>query len=98
MFISNEDINDIIKIIKSLEDSNVLIDSITETVKDEIKQQAGGFLPALLPPVVASLVQPVISSVVKGISGRGVTRAELPIISITNLGLMTFFQEIIYLE
>ena len=98
LFISNEDMNDIIKIIMSLEDSNILIDGITETVKHEIKQHRGGFLPALLLPVAASLVQPVISSVVKGISGRGVTRAELPIISITNLGLMTFFQEIIYLE
>ena len=37
LFISNEDINDIIKIIKSLEDSNVLFDGITETVKHEIK-------------------------------------------------------------
>ena len=34
LFILNEDINDIIKIIKSLEDSGVLIDGITETVKD----------------------------------------------------------------
>ena len=32
-FISNEDMNDIIKIKNSLEDSNVLIDGITETVK-----------------------------------------------------------------
>ena len=36
LFILNEDINDIIKIIKPLEDSNVLIDCITETVKYEI--------------------------------------------------------------
>ena len=34
LFILNEDINDIIKIIKSLEDSGMLIDGITETVKD----------------------------------------------------------------
>ena len=34
-FISNEDMNDIIKIIKSLEDLGVLIE-VTETVKDEI--------------------------------------------------------------
>ena len=67
--------NDVIKIIKSLEDSGVLIDGVTETVKDEIKKQEGGFLGALLRPLAASLVQPVISSVVKGISGRGVTRA-----------------------
>ena len=33
LFILNEDMNDIIKIIKSLEDSNVFIDGITETIK-----------------------------------------------------------------
>ena len=36
LFISNEDINDIIKIIKSLEDLGVLIDGVTETVIHEI--------------------------------------------------------------
>ena len=44
----NEELNDI-KTIKS-EDSNVLIYGITGTVKDEIKQQEGRFLPALLVP------------------------------------------------
>ena len=38
LFISNEDMNDIINIIKSLEDSVVLIDGVTETIKDEIKK------------------------------------------------------------
>ena len=57
--------NDIIKIIKSLEVSNVLIDDITETVKHEIKNQEGRFLPALLAQLAASLVQLVISSAVK---------------------------------
>ena len=67
--------NDIIKIIKSLEDPSVLIHRVTETVKDEIKKQEGVFLRALLAPLAASVVQPVISSVVKGISGRGLRRA-----------------------
>ena len=66
--------NDTIKTIKQLEDSNVLIESITETVKHEIKKQEHRFLPALLAPLAALLVQPVISSVVKCISGRGVRR------------------------
>ena len=57
--------NDIIEIIKLLEDSNVLIDSITETIKHQTKKQEGRFIPALLAPLVASLVQPVISSVIK---------------------------------
>ena len=36
--------NDIIKIIKSLEDSGVIIDEVTETVKDEIKNKKVDFL------------------------------------------------------
>ena len=75
LFISNEDMNDTIKIIKSLEGSGVLIDRVTETVKDEIKKQEGGFLGALLAPLTTSLAQPVISSVGKGISGKGVRKA-----------------------
>ena len=67
--------NDIIKIIKSLKDSGVLIDGVTEIVKHEIKKQEIGFIGALLPPLAASMVQPVIFSVVKDINGRGVRRA-----------------------
>ena len=55
--------------------TNITISVATETVKHEIKKQEGGFLGALLAPLAASLVQPVVSSVVKGISGRGVRRA-----------------------
>ena len=47
LLISNEDMN-IIKIIKSLEDSVVLIDGDTETVEHKIKKQEGRFLGALL--------------------------------------------------
>ena len=67
--------NDIIKIIKSLEDSGVLIDEVTETVKDKIKKQEGSFLGALLATLAVSVVQAVISLLVKSISGRGVRRA-----------------------
>ena len=48
LFIPNEDRDDFIKIIKSSEDSGVLIDGVTQIVKDETKQkQEGGFLGAL---------------------------------------------------
>ena len=71
--------NDIIKIIKSLEDSRVLIDEVTDAVKHEVIKQEGWFLRALLATLAAFIVQPIvqplISSVVKGISGRGVRRA-----------------------
>ena len=75
LFILNEDMSDIIKIIKSLEGSGVLVDGVTETVKHEIKKQEGEFLGALLASLASQLVQPVISSVGKGITGRGVSRA-----------------------
>ena len=39
LFISNEDMNDIIKIIKSSQDSGVLIAGVTETVKHETKNK-----------------------------------------------------------
>ena len=67
--------NDIIKIIQSLEDSVVLIDGITETIKDEIKKQEDGFVGTLLTPLVTLLMQQEVSSVVKVINGRGVRRA-----------------------
>ena len=67
--------NDIITIIKSLKDSNVLIDGIAETVKHEIKEKEYGFFPALLAPLATWLVRLVISSVVEGISGRVFRRA-----------------------
>ena len=45
--------NYIIKNVKSLEDPDILIDGITETVKKEIKKQEGGFVGALLAPLAA---------------------------------------------
>ena len=57
LFISNKDMNDSIKITKSLEDSGVPIDGVTETVKHEIKKQEGRFLRAFLAPLITLLVQ-----------------------------------------
>ena len=67
--------NDIIEIIKSLKDSSVLVDGVTETLKHEIKKEEDGFLRAFLALIATSLVQPVISLEVKVISERGVIRA-----------------------
>ena len=54
LFVSNEDMNDIIKIIKPLEDSSVSIDGVTETVNHKINIKKGPFLRALLAPSAAS--------------------------------------------
>ena len=42
--ISNEEMNNIRKIVKSLEESALLIKRVSETIKDESKEQKGGFL------------------------------------------------------
>ena len=44
LIISNEEMNDIMKIIQALENSNILIKGVTKTIKNETKEQKGGFL------------------------------------------------------
>ena len=48
---------DIIKILKSLEDSGLLLKGVTETIQDEVKEQKGGFLSMLLCILGASLLR-----------------------------------------
>ena len=61
----------IIKIVKSLEDSGLLLKVVTETVQIEAKQQKGGFLIMLLGTLGASLLGNILAG--KGInkSGKG---------------------------
>ena len=56
LIISNEEMNDIIKIVKSLEESGLLIKDISEIFKNEAKKQKGGFLGILLDTLGASLL------------------------------------------
>ena len=52
---SNDEMNDIIKIVKSLEDSGVILKGVSETIQHEAKEQRGGFLSMLLGTLGASL-------------------------------------------
>ena len=54
--ISNEEMNDIMKIIQALENSNILLKGVTKTIKNETKEQKGGFLSMLLGTLGASLL------------------------------------------
>ena len=47
LIISNDEIEDISKIVKSLKDSGLLLEGVTETVQNEVKKQKGGFLSML---------------------------------------------------
>ena len=55
LIISNEEINAIMKIVKSLEESGLLIKGVSETIKNKAKEQKGGFLGTLLGTLGASL-------------------------------------------
>ena len=56
LIISNKDMDDLIKIVKSLEDSGLLLKGVTESVQNEVKEQKGGFLSMLLGTLGASLL------------------------------------------
>ena len=55
---SNKEMNDIMKIVQPLEDSNIfLLKGVTKTIINETKEQRGGFLSMLLGTLGASLLQ-----------------------------------------
>ena len=68
LIISSEEMNDIIKIIQALENSNIIIKGITKTIKNETKEQKGGFLIMLLGTLGASLLGNLLT-------GKGILRA-----------------------
>ena len=76
LIVSNDEIEDIIKIVKSLEDSGLLLEGVTETVQNEVKEQKGRFLSMLLGIFGASLLGNLLTG--KGIyragQGKGINR------------------------
>ena len=48
LIISNKEMNDIMKIVQALEDSNILLKEVTKTIKNETREQRGGFLGTLV--------------------------------------------------
>ena len=73
--------NDIVKIVQALEDSNILLKRVTETIKNETKEQKGGFLSTLLGTLGASLLGNLLAGkrIVKAgcgnKKGKGIVRA-----------------------
>ena len=68
---------DIIKIVKSLEYSGFFLKGITETVQNEVKEQKGGSLSMLLGTLGASLLGNIFSDqeINTAGKGRGINRA-----------------------
>ena len=69
LIISNEEMEDIIKKVKSLEEPGLLIKGISEKIKNEAKEQKCGFLAMILGTLAASLLG-------SALIGRGVIRAD----------------------
>ena len=60
--------NDIMKIVQALEDSNILIKGVTKTIKNETKEQKGGILSMLFGTLGASVLGNLLA-------GKGIVRA-----------------------
>ena len=77
LVISNYEMEDIIKIVKSLEDPGLLLQEVSETTQNKAKKQKGGFLSMLLGTLGASLLGNLLTG--KGIyragKGKGIVRA-----------------------
>ena len=56
LIIEQEDMKDIMKIIKAIENSGILLKGVSKTIKNESKEQRGGFLSMLLGTLGASLL------------------------------------------
>ena len=74
---SNDEMNDIIKIVKYLKDSGLLLKGVTETVQNEVKERKGGFLSMLLDTLGASLLANILTGggVNRAGKGQGINRA-----------------------
>ena len=77
LIISNDEIHDLIKIVKSLQESGLLKKGVTETVQNEVKEQEGGFLSMLLGTLGAILIGNLLTGkrAISTSQGRGIYRA-----------------------
>ena len=75
LIILNDEMKDIIKIVKYVEDSGLLLKGVSKTVQNEAKEQKGRFLSMLLGKVGPSLLGHILAG--KGINraGEGIIRA-----------------------
>ena len=75
VIISNDEMDDILKVVKSLQDSRLLLEGVSETIKNEAKEQKGIVLSMLLGTLGASLLRNMLAG--KGVvrKGEGIIRA-----------------------
>ena len=103
LIIEEEDMQDIIKIIKELENSNILLKGVSKTIENEIKEQRGGFLSMLLGTLGASLLGNLLTGKCIMRAGDGIVRAGegskktplnslLPFHPLTNIEMSEYYK------
>ena len=75
LIISDEEISHIMKIIKSLEESGLLINGVSKAIQNEAKEQEGGFLGLLLGTLGATLLGNLLTGKGTIKAGEGIVRA-----------------------
>ena len=75
LLISNEEVNDVMKIVKYLEESGLLIKGVSEAIQNEAKKQIGGLLSILLGTLGASLLGNLLAGKGTVRAGEGTIRA-----------------------
>ena len=75
LIITNEEMNNIMKTVKCLEDIGLLIKGVSETIKNEAKKQKRGFLGMLLSTLGASLLENLLTGKGEMRAGVGTIRA-----------------------
>ena len=96
LIISNDEMNDIIKIVKSLEDSGVILKGVSKTIQHEAKEQRGGFLSMLLGTLGASLLGNLLTGR-KGVirAGERIKKKSnllIPFNPLTNFGISEYYE------
>ena len=75
LIISNDEMKDIIEIVKSLEDSGLSLKGVSETIENDSKEQKGWFLSMLLGTLGASLLGNILAGKRMNRAGEGIVRA-----------------------
>ena len=75
LIISNDEMKDIIEIVKSIGDSGLLLKEVSETVQNEAREQKGAFLSMLLSAIGTTLLGNILAGKEINRFGEGIVKA-----------------------
>ena len=109
LIISNEEMNDIIKIVQALEDFDILLKGITKAIRNETKEQKGGFLSMLLGTLASTLLGNMLrrgkgivnagygskqgEGIIRAGYGSSIKKALIPAYPLTNFEIQKYYED-----